>query len=451
MRFDGSGASRWLRAITAALAWSTACSVIIDPEVGAGIGATCSNDDECQASTCEGGICAIACDDTAGCPGGAVCANALCQLPLTVAYVHPGDPATDELTRSFEDGRTSSDAELGYVTSSVVLSKPLVGDAVAAASELADSGAQAIFSTLPGPGASFSGFGEAHPGVTVFAFRSTVSEPGLVRFDARTYQAYYLAGIAAARVSTTERLGLVASVPSPSIVASVNAFALGAQRVKGAAITVEVRWLGAFHDPAPAGPDTQARLLARGLEAAGADVIGHLLDDERVLDEIASLRAGGSAVRGLGANVDTACNAFSPGTCVGTTYYRWAPMIVELEDRLHKSTLDEASYTGGLAASVTDGVVGFTVDPAEPTLAALAQEIDQVRAALASEPGVGPVFDGPVRSTGQCPGETAAAPCVADGARLSDDGLEAMCWLVEGIVDESGQPALVPAGGSCGS
>jgi hypothetical protein len=36
---------------------------------------------------------------------GAVCANAFRQLPLTVAYVHPGDPATDELTRSFEDGR----------------------------------------------------------------------------------------------------------------------------------------------------------------------------------------------------------------------------------------------------------------------------------------------------------------------------------------------------------
>jgi simple sugar transport system substrate-binding protein len=444
------GAS-WLRAMASALVWSTACSVVVDPDVGAGIGATCSTDDECQASTCEGGICAIRCNDTAGCPGGAVCANELCQLPLTVAFVHAGDPASDELTRSFEDGRTTSDAELGYVTSSATLSKSLVGDAVAAASDLADAGASAIVSTLPDPGASFSGFGDAHPGTTVFAFRSAVTEPGVVRFDARTYQAYYLAGIAAARVSTADRLGIVASVPMPEVVACVNAFALGAQRAKGDAVTIDVRWLGQFQDPSPPGPDTQERLLARELEAAGADVVAHVLGDERVLDEVVALRGSGSSVRGVGANVESACNAFPPGTCVGSTYYRWAPLLVELEDRLHKATLDAPAYTAGLAPSVADSVVGFTVDPAEPTLSALAQEIDQVRTELASEPGVGPVFDGPLRSTGQCPGETPTEPCVGDGERLSDEALSSMCWLVEGVVGAGDQPALVPSGGPCGS
>ncbi|HTJ84725.1 MAG TPA: BMP family ABC transporter substrate-binding protein, partial [Polyangiaceae bacterium] len=257
-----------LRVLAASVVVSAACSVLVDPEVGRGIGAPCSADDQCQASSCTDGICAIGCNDTAGCPGGAVCARSLCQLPLSVTYVHGGDPASDELTRSFEDGRVAADAELAYTSSDADPGHALVSDAVSAAADAADGGAQVIVSSLPDPGASFAGFVAKHPGSTVLALRSTATEPGLVSFDARTYQAYYLAGIAAARLSTTQRIGIVATVAMPEVVASVNGFALGAQRVSPG-VTVEVLWLHSFHDPSPPGPDSMERVLARRIDEAG--------------------------------------------------------------------------------------------------------------------------------------------------------------------------------------
>src|SRR5690606_25727984 len=95
-----------------------ACTMVVDPDVGAGLGATCSFDTQCHASTCIDGLCAVRCGDSAGCPGGTVCGAGVCHLPLEVAYVFPHDLAQDEIGRSFDIGRQDADARLGYVESS---------------------------------------------------------------------------------------------------------------------------------------------------------------------------------------------------------------------------------------------------------------------------------------------------------------------------------------------
>ena len=445
-RFDGM-ASRVFRAlivVATLLPVATSCSLLIDPEVGKGVGTQCSRDEECQASSCIDGICTIGCNDAAGCPGGAVCAKDLCQLPLAVAYVQGGDPNADELTRSFEDGRLAADASLGYTTSSADPNHPLVTDAVAAASDAVAAGNDVIVSTLPDPGSAFTGFAASHAGVTVLALRSTVTEPGLVSFDARTFPSYYLAGIAAGRLTATNRIGIVATVAMPEVVASVNAYALGAQRVDPG-VVVEVVWLHSFHDPAPPSANSMERVLARKLEADGCDIVAHLADNERALDEVAALRGAGSTVRGIGANVDTACNAFAEGTCVGTAYYRWGPLLVDMLDAIHRQTTIAPTYVAGFAPSATESVVGFAVDASVATANVLEAEIDGLRAQLASSDGIAPVFTGPLSSTGQCDSE----PCVAASATLSAAQLGSMCWLVDGLVDDAGQPAQVPDEAAC--
>jgi len=422
----------------------TSCSILIDPEVGKGVGAQCSRDEECQASSCVDGLCTIGCNDAAGCPGGAVCAKDLCQLPLTVAYVHGGDPNADELTRSFEDGRLAADATLGYTTSSTDPNHPLVTDAVAAASDAAAAGNQVIVSTLPDPGGAFAGFAASHPGVTVLALRSTENEAGLVSFDARTFQSYYLAGVAAGRLTTENRIGIVATVAMPEVVASVNAYALGAQRV-APGVVVEVVWLHSFHDPSPPSTNSMERVLARKLEADGCDIVAHLADNERALDEVAALRGAGSSVRGIGANVDTACNAFAEGTCVGTAYFRWGPLLGEMIDAIHRQTTLAPSYVAGFAPSAAESVVGFSVDASVATANVLEAELDGLRAELSAGDGIAPIFTGPLTSTGQCDTE----PCVAAGATLPAADLASMCWLVDGIVDDAAGPAQVPDEAEC--
>jgi hypothetical protein len=81
-------------------------------------------------------------------------------------------------------------------------------------------------------------------------------------------------------------------------------------------------------------------------------------------------------------------------------------------------------------------------------------ELDAVRAELATEQGVGSIFDGPLRSTGQCEDRRRCTICVAAGERLGEGALENMCWLVEGAIAFDATlgedvPALVPPEGDC--
>jgi hypothetical protein len=100
--------------VAVALAWllgerGTACTSIVDWNVGAGIGAPCSSDEQCQGSSCIDDICASPCEPDGTCPGGTVCAERLCQVPSSVAFFLPGQWGRKiSATRSSSLGKSSS-------------------------------------------------------------------------------------------------------------------------------------------------------------------------------------------------------------------------------------------------------------------------------------------------------------------------------------------------------
>ncbi|MFO0614057.1 MAG: BMP family ABC transporter substrate-binding protein [Polyangiaceae bacterium] len=405
----------------------------------------------CQASTCVDGLCTIACpqDPSDRCPQGTVCAKQTCQLPLAVGFLYPGEFSQEEYTLSFERARDEIKSALAYSSLAYL-------EDVASASTVHDSatsflaqGRPVIVATSPSHGPLLLDFADENPDATLFVVGARVTRPNLVSFDTRTYQAYYLAGIAAARKTTSHRLGMIGSSYTPSVLASINAFALGARAVDPANV-VALKWIGAAHDMEPhVQGKSRERIYTEQLLADGADVIAHTLDNNIPVYTVAEQPTN---VLAIAANVPDACE-IKPSRCLGSVYFNWGPLLISLLDGYHRQRLpDPPSVLEGILVSRTESSFGFLLSDGIVGAPAIQLALDDALTALASDEGVGRVFDGPLQSTGQCEAKTGAPQCVPSGARLDDAGLRDMCWLVQGIVERSGgvdAPALVPELGDC--
>lgn len=104
--------------------------------------------------------------------------------------------------------------------------------------------------------------------------------------------ARYALGVLAAETTKTGTIGFVAANPIPTVIASINAFALGAQSVDPT-IETKVVFTGTWFDPPRS---TQA---AQSLASAGADVITQYEDSNGTL-----LGAQKAGVSGIGSEAD---------------------------------------------------------------------------------------------------------------------------------------------------
>ncbi len=430
------------------LAAVAACEGFAPHQIGAGLGANCDRDDQCQGAKCLDGVCAIPCDGTK-CPKGMVCAAALCELPVQVGFIYPGEVAQEPFTQSVEIGRSSAVAQLPYVSSTIVEDKFRESDVLDAASVLYGQGYKVIVGASPSYGPTLAGFASQHADAHVLGLGSRVTSDNLTSFDVRIYEGYYLAGIAAGERTTKKRLGIIGSVVSPPVVASINAFVLGARSIHPD-IVVEVRWIGDYHDrsEAPAGK-TLERVYTEALMAGGADVIAHTLDNNIPVSVVAD--EGPVGTFAVGANIRKACQA-APNKCLGSVYYNWGPVLKSLVEGVHRQQLQQRVLVG-IQVSAIDSPLDFIVAEDIVSSQTLQQEIDSMRSLLAGDNGVTRVFKGPIHSTGQCEAATGMPMCVAAMQTLDDQALSKMCWFADGIVEKNAggmdQPALVPEQGDC--
>ena len=68
-------------------------------------------------------------------------------------------------------------------------------------------------------------------------------------YTLRAYQARYLSGLVAGKMTKSNTLGYVASFPVPQVVRGINAFTIGAQEVNPQA-KARVVWVSNWYDPA---------------------------------------------------------------------------------------------------------------------------------------------------------------------------------------------------------
>lgn len=203
----------------------------------------------------------------AGMTASAVAVAAAEPPPLKIGFVYVSPVGEAGWTFQHDQGRRQMEAALGGKVRTTVVEAVAEGpDAERVMRDLARQGHRLMFATS---------FGYLEPALRVAAeFPEVAFEQAggyktarnLNTYNARYYEARYLAGLLAGQVSQRGVVGYVAGFPVPEVIQGINAFALGL-RVGNPKATVKVLWLDTWFDPA------REREAAITLVNQGADVL----------------------------------------------------------------------------------------------------------------------------------------------------------------------------------
>lgn len=229
--------------------------------------------------------------------------------------------------------------------------------------------------------------------------------PNLKTYNARYYEARYLAGMLAAGASRRGLAGYVAGFPVPEVVQGINAFALGMRAVDPKA-RLRVVWLDTWFDPA------REREAALALAGQGADVLTNHSGSPAV-PQVAQQKG----LRLVAYQSDM--RRFAPDAQIAAVTHHWGGYYAGEAEALLAGRWTAAPYWGGLR----DGVVRLeAVSAALPQ--ALRDRVDAMRREIAGG-RFGPFNGRLVDADGV---ERQAA-----GATMGDAAIAAMDWFVEGV------------------
>jgi basic membrane protein A and related proteins len=220
---------------------------------------------------------------------------------------------------------------------------------------------------------------------------------------------WYLMGIAAGKMTTSNKIGFVANAPFGWALTFINAFELGVQSVNPDAETY-VTFTQTWGDSAKEAEATNA------LINQGADVISMFVDSPVTIIGTAESRG----VYSIGFQ-NLAAQQFAPEFWISGTYYTLGPTLTRLTQEVINHTWgDEKSVTCGISAGCM-GIAPF--GPKVP------QEVkDLVMAKLAEiDAGTLVVFKGPIVDQN-------GNVVVAEGDVLTPDKMSGVDWFVKGVV-----------------
>lgn len=202
-------------------------------------------------------------------------------------------------------------------------------------------GANVIIAGSYGYSEAFAAEAKAHPHVAFVNISGTSGAPNLESFYAKTYEGWYLAGMAAGYATKTKTLGMLEGFPIPNILWDVNAFALGAQAANPGTV-VHVAYMNAWSDP------VKEAQTAKAMIAQGADVIATDMDTGAAL--IAAEKAGKYSV---GYQVDMAKSA--PNGILTSVEFHWSKRLVPMVQEMAAGTWTSAGTPlYGISTGVVD-------------------------------------------------------------------------------------------------
>ncbi len=325
--------------------------------------------------------------------------------PLQACFVHVSPVGQAGWTYQHDLGRQAMEQALGArVRTRTVEAVPEGPDSERVMRDLAAQGCSLIFATS---------FGYLEPALRVAAeFPSVKFEhaggyktaANLNIYNARYYEARWLAGWLAGRQSKAGIAGYVAGFPVPEVVQGLNAFTLG-MRAANPRAEVRVVWLNAWFDPA------REREAALTLVNQGADVLTNHSGSPAV-PQVAEEKG----VLLLAYQSDMA--RFAPKAQLAAVTHHWGGYYT----RVAQSVLDSRWAARPVWGGMQDGLVQLSaISPALPAdvRAGLAQ---RQQALLAGRllPFAAPLVDNTGRSR------------LATGA-LDDAAIGRMDWLVQGV------------------
>jgi simple sugar transport system substrate-binding protein len=224
-------------------------------------------------------------------------------------------------------------------------------------------------------------------------------------YNARYYEARWLAGWLAGRVSAGGTAGYVAGFPVPEVIQGINAFTLG-MRAANPKATVRVVWLNTWFDP------SREREAAMALVRQGADVLTNHSGSPAVPQAAEAL-----GVKAIAYQSDM--RAFAPTAQVAAVTHHWGAYYTGVAKRVLAGTWTPTPVWGGLG----DGLVKLeALSPALPK-----DVVDGLRQRERD------IVDGRLKPFSGRLRDQQGKERLAGGA-LDDAQIARMDWLVEGVI-----------------
>lgn len=229
--------------------------------------------------------------------------------------------------------------------------------------------------------------------------------PNLGIFEAKYFEGYYVAGVAAGLASKSSKLGFIGGFAIPDMIGMANALLLGARSVNPNASCITI-FLDSWYDPA------KEKQAANTLLAQGCDVVC----------SVTGTAAGSQAADARGAwsiGYATDMAKFAPNKQLTSVLFDWSgPYIQAAKDVMAGQWKARDRWLG-----LADGVV--KLGPFNPSLPA-----GVVEAASKAESGIkaGAIhpFAGEIK-------DQAGAVRVSKGSSLADADIRSLNWFVNGM------------------
>ena len=337
----------------------------------------------------------------------AAAASAPKAEPLKIAFAYVGPVGDGGWTFAHDNGRKALEKEFGdKIKTSFVESVPESADAERVIRDMVGQGNKLIFGTTFGYMETMLKVAADSKDVKLEHATGYKQAENMRTYDSRTYEGAYMAGVIAGKMTKTNTLGVVASVPIPEVVRNINSFTLGAQS-SNPKIKTKVVWVNEWFNPPK---ETEA---ATSLINGGADVLFQNTDSPAVLK---TAEAKGKLAFGW----DSDMTAYGPKAHLASAVINWGPYYIKAT----KEALD-GTWKGGTGAwwGVKEGAIDI-VSIAEDVPAETKAKVAEVKKGLADGSFV--IWKGPITdNTGKVQ--------VAKDAVADDKFLGGLNFFVKGV------------------
>lgn len=327
-----------------------------------------------------------------------------------VGFVYVGPINDGGWTQGHDHGRQGLEEHFGDSIETVFVENVPEGpDAERVMTQMALTGADLIFTTS---------FGYMDPTINVAAKFPDVkfehatgykSADNVSTYSARFYEGRAIEGTIAGRMTKTNTIGYIASVPIPEVIRGINASYIHAKKVNPD-VEFKIIWIFEWLNPAKEAD------AAKALIEQGADVILQHTDSTAPL---AAAEAAGNVI-GFGQASDM--YEYAPAPRVTSIIDNWAPYYIERTQAVIDGTWESVNTWDGIST----GMVGIgeitSAVPEDVKAEALA-----MKAAIVS--GEYKPFTGPLNKQD-------GTVWLADGETADDGALAGMSFYVEGLTGD---------------
>ena len=325
-----------------------------------------------------------------------------------VAFIYAASVKDGGWNEAIDGARRKVEAELGLKIA-VAESIPEEATALKNAIDLfIKRGFNIIVTTSYGYSDGVLEAAKANPDVAFLSASGTTNAANLESFYTRTYQGWYLAGMAAGAVTKTKKLGMLGGFPVGVVNWDINAFILGARAIDPANEVIVI-YTNSWWDPVKEGQVAEAML------DQNADVIANNLSSA---GPFTAAEKRGAASVGFQLDMST----LAPKGHITSVVFHWEKHLMPTIRKIIDGSWTPSEY--GAFPGIAEGTNGIT-----PLGAAIPDDVKAKIGAVQAKmiAGTFSPYDGPVMKQD-------GTEAVAAGQTIGDDVIWNMDYFVKGAI-----------------